>query len=121
METMKFKNPTETSINLGPIGLGIVEPGDEVDIPLDLCAPNRMSSGARGKSSLENCAPQLIPVVAHESKVWKATPSEPTPVSKIVTVSRPVVVIEAPGVKALREAKAAKELAKPILKDDTKK
>lgn len=105
-DTMKFVNPTDHTINLNAIGCGEVPPKGEVDIPLYLCAAQRTDAGNRGKSAVENVAPQLEPKDPEEKKLWKKIPDAPTPVSKIVTIAaRPVA--EAPGVKALREQKEA--------------
>lgn len=105
-DTMKFVNPTENTINLHAIGCGVVAPGGEVDIPLYLCAPGRTDAGNRGKSAVENVAPQLEPKDEADKKAWKAIPEAPTPVSKIVTIA-PRPVAEPAGVKALREQKEA--------------
>ena len=114
-DTMKFVNPTDHTINLHAIGCGEVEPKGEVDIPLYLCAPSRTDAGNRGKSAVENVAPQLEPKDPADKKAWKAVPAPPTPISKTVTIA-PRPVAEAPGVKALREAKEAQAKAQAMSK-----
>lgn len=103
-ETMKFKNTADHVVKLESVGLAPVQPGAEVDIPLELCAPGRHANGSRAKSALECVAPQLKPVDPKDAEVWGAVPPPPAPVSKIVTVSVAHAPQEAPGVKALREA-----------------
>jgi hypothetical protein len=106
METMRFKNPTAHPINLDPIGLGVVGPGDTIDVPLDLCAPGRASNGARSHSAIEQVAPQMVPVNEDERCVWAKVPKEPEPQSLVVSVQGRAPGV-APGIAALREAKAA--------------
>jgi hypothetical protein len=102
-EVMVFMNPTKFTLNLSALGIDPVEPGKDVEIPLALAAPYRMDNGQRGKSPLEQVAPQLQPKSKEDLEAWLKVPSPPTPTSRIVSVSkRPVQ--EAPGVKALREA-----------------
>jgi hypothetical protein len=106
METMRFKNPTAHPINLEPIDLGIVGPGDLIDVPLDLCAPGRASNGSRTPSAIEQVAPQMKPASEDEACIWAKTPKEPEPQSLVVTVAGRAPGV-APGIAALREAKAA--------------
>lgn len=108
---MRFKNTSENPVNLGPVGLDTVEPGQEVDIPLELAAPGRTDAGARAKSVIECVAPQLKPVSPDDIKLWQAVPPPPEPKSRIVSVAGRATA-EPPGVKALREAKAKLEAAK---------
>lgn len=111
VETMIFVNPTEHTIKLDALGFDPVEPKGEVELPLSVCAPYRMDNGTRGKSPVEQVAPQLQPKDPEECKAWNDVPAPPTPVSKIVAnfprhlQPQP----ESPGVKALREkAEASK-------------
>jgi hypothetical protein len=106
METMRFVNPTDHDINLHAIGCGIVKPGAEVEIPLYLCAPGRTDAGNRGKSAVENVAPQLEPKSEADKKTWKGIPDEPIPQSKIVSITARAPS-EPAGVKALRDQKEA--------------
>ncbi|HEY6018724.1 MAG TPA: hypothetical protein VIY48_02190 [Candidatus Paceibacterota bacterium] len=106
-ETMKFKNPTEHTINLDAIGLDPIGPGETVDVPLHLAAPGRGDNNARTKSAIECVAPQLHPVEESDHKAWKSVPPAPTPISKIVSIQQGPVQKDPPGVKALREAAQA--------------
>lgn len=106
-EVMVFTNPTEHTVNLGSLGIDPVGPGKDVEIPLTLAAPYRMDNGSRGKSPVEQVAPQLRPKNNDDLAEWLKVPPSATPVSRIVSVS-PRQPVEAPGVKALREAAAAK-------------
>lgn len=116
VEMMLFTNPTSHTINLDPLGLDQVAPGEDVAIPLHLAAPTRGDNGTRGKSAVESVAPQLHPKDPTDHEAWKKVPAPPTAESKIVSISsRPAS--EAPGVKALRdqrEAELAKAKAKAI-------
>lgn len=120
---MIFVNPTEHTIVLDALGFDPVEPGGEVELPLGVCAPYRTDNGRRGKSPVEQVAPQLHPKNPEERKVWLEVPAPTVPVSKIVSNAprhlQPQP--EAPGVKALREKaeaaakiKASKASALPV-------
>jgi hypothetical protein len=102
-EVMVFTNPTKHIINLSALGIDSVEPGKDVEIPLSLAAPYRMDNGQRGKSPIEQVAPQLQPKNKEDLEAWLKVPPAPIPVSKIVSVAKREVQ-EAPGVRALREA-----------------
>jgi hypothetical protein len=105
-ETMTFTNPTEHTLRLDAIGLDPVGPGKDVEIPLHLAAATRTDAGQRGKSPVEQVAPQLKPKREEDHKIWSQVPPVMPAQSKVVTVTaRPAS--EAPGVKALRDAKAA--------------
>lgn len=104
-ETMRFKNPTKFDVKLNAIGLSTVKAGEEIDIPLELCAPGRGSNGARSASCVESVAPQLVPVSEIDQKAWQETPEPPQPISRIVSISKQPTPVESPGVKALREQK----------------
>lgn len=111
IETMTFHNPTEHTLRLESVGLEDVGPGEECEIPLALCAPTRTDNGNRGKSPIEQVAPQLQPKNPSDLKTWKQVPPPPIPTSKIVSVS-PRQASESPGVKALREQREADAKAK---------
>ncbi len=109
-ETMKFKNPTEHTLNLSAIGLGTIPPGGSVDVPLELCAPGRTDAGGRSKSAIECTAPQLVCDDPAMLDQWMAVPPPPEPRSLVVSVSaRPAQ--EPAGVAALRAARAAAKAA----------
>lgn len=111
---MIFVNPTDHVIKLDAIGLDPVAAKAEVEIPLSLCAPYRTDNGQRGKSPVEQVAPQLHPKNADERKAWEEIPAPPVPQSKIVAnASRHLQPQpESPGVKALREKAEAAARAK---------
>ncbi len=104
--TITFFNPTTHTITLDSIGLESVGPGESIDVPIELAAPTRKDNGTRGKSAIEQVAPQLHPKLQSDQDAWKITPPPATPVSKIVTTTQRAAS-EAPGVKALREARQA--------------
>jgi len=111
IETMTFHNPTDHMIKLDAIGLDPVPPKSDAEIPLTLAAPTRKDNGTRGKSALEQVAPQLHPKNSKDHDAWKQTPEPVVPKSKIVAVTaRPAN--EAPGVKTLRDLKALAEAEK---------
>jgi hypothetical protein len=107
-ETMKFRNPTQYTINLDAVGLDPVGPGEEFDVPLSIAAPGRGDGGKRTKSALECVAPQLEPALKSDHAAWMSIPVAPTPISKIVSIRQGPMQKEPPGVKALREAQAKK-------------
>lgn len=109
IETMKFKNESEHTLNLEAIGGGIVEPGQVIEIPLHLCAPGRSDSGARKDSPIETVAPQLKPVDPSDHAEWRKVPPMPAPESRVVSINNNKRPSEAPGVAALRESLAAKK------------
>jgi len=104
--TMVFHNPTEFTIKLDALGLDPVGPGQDCEIPLYMAAASRMDNGGRGKSPVEQVAPQLHPKHAEDRKIWEEVPPPPIPQSKIVSVTARAAH-ESPGVKALREKKEA--------------
>lgn len=107
IETMVFHNPTEHTIRLDAIGLDPVPPNGEVEIPISLAAPTRTDNNQRGKSPLEQVAPQLEPKDPADRADWLKIPPHASPQSRVVSVTaRPAS--EAPGVKALRESREAK-------------
>lgn len=111
VETMIFTNPTNLTIKLDALGMDPVGPGQDVELPLQYCAPKRTDNGQRGKSPVESVAPQLRPKSDEDHKAWLEVPTPVTPQSRIVSVSaRPVQ--EAPGVKSLRERAEAQKAAK---------
>lgn len=114
-EVIKFKNPTDTVIKLAPLGLPDVEPNGTVEVPIALAAPTRRDNGSRGSSSIEKCAPQLVPVDPEIRKEWDKAPAPPPPKSLMVTSERRDPD-EPAGVKALREAaqSLAKKAEKPV-------
>jgi hypothetical protein len=118
IETMVFTNPTEHTVRLDALGFDSVGPGQDVELPLTLCAPYRTDNGQRGKSAVEGVAPQLRPKSEEDYKAWLDVPPPPVPVSKIVSVAARAPS-EPPGVKALREkaeALKAKASASPQAK-----
>lgn len=110
MKTMRFKNFSNHLLNLAPIGLGTVAPGAEADVPLALAAPGRGDNGARTKSAIESCAPQMMPSDAREREAWLAAPPASTTKPKLVaSVGGRLPPLQGPDVRALREAvRAAK-------------
>lgn len=118
-ETMIFTNPTDYTIKLEAIGHDPVAPGADVELPLELCAPTRKDNGERGKSPVEQVAPQLHPKHPADHEAWKQTPAPAKGESKIVTVAARAAS-ESPGVKALRDAAAA-QAAKAAPVAQTKK
>ena len=113
IETMCFTNPTTHQIKLDAIGLDPVGPGEDCEIPLTLCAPTIRANGTRGKSPLEEVAPQLVPKDKIDHENWMKVPEPLPPQSKIVTIAGRMPS-EAPGVKALRDAAAAKATKAPV-------
>lgn len=114
-ETITFHNPTDKPVNCCSL-LGadapIVEPGADVEIPLELCAAKRLDNGSRGKSPIEKNCPQLTPkdpVIAME---WRKVPV-PAPVASRVVTTAPRAANVPAGVLAAREAKAKAEASKP--------
>lgn len=103
-----FKNPTEHTLNLAPWDLGEVPPGGEIEIPEYLYRPGRSAGGGRTPSTIEACAPQLIPVADPEwIAEWRKAPKPPAPKSAIVsstTLRRPS---GPPGVQAAQAERAA--------------
>jgi hypothetical protein len=114
IETMRFKNPTEHTLNGESLNLGEILPGAELDIPLRLCAPTRGDGGNRKPSPLETCIPQLIPADASMHKVWMKVPAAPALVSRIVSVNNNKPPGEPAGVQALRESLAAKKASEAV-------
>lgn len=110
IETMVFTNPTEHTVKLAALGFDPVPPGKDVELPLEVCAPYRMDNGERGKSPVEQVAPQLRPKDPGEFEVWRKVPEPARAQSKIVTIAKRDPS-EAPGVRALREQKAAANAA----------
>lgn len=110
-DTMVFHNPTEHTIKLDSIGLDPVAPGQDVEVPLYLAAPVRADNGQRGKSPLEQVAPQLHPKDPADKAAWLEVPPHATAQSKIVTIAARAPS-ESPGVKALREKAEAAAKAK---------
>jgi hypothetical protein len=106
IETMLFHNPTEHTINLDALGMDPVLPDGEVAIPLHMAAPLRTDNGNRGKSPVEQVAPQLRPKNPTDLKAWLAIPEPVKQESKIVTISARSPS-EPAGVRALREKKEA--------------
>ncbi len=111
-DTVTFHNPTNTQVNCGPLGLGTVEPGEDIEVPLALCAAKRMDNGSRGRSSIEKNCPQLQPKDPVFAKEWSKAPLPSPAVSRIVMTTGRAPSIPA-GVLAAREAKAIAEAAKP--------
>ena len=109
--TMIFHNPTEHTVKLDALGLDPVGPGQDCEIPLYLAAPTRTDNGNRGKSPVEQVAPQLHPKNEEDRKLWLEVPTPVAPQSKIVSVTARMPS-ESPGVKALREKKEAAEASK---------
>ena len=109
-DSIVFTNPTEHTLDLAAVGLGSVSPGQDVPVPLYLCAPRRTDNGGRGKSPIEQVAPQLKPKDKADAELLAITPPEPKPVSKIVSVTARAPG-EAPGVAAIRAAAAKKASA----------
>lgn len=113
--TMIFVNPTEHTIKLDALGFDPVSPKGEVELPLTVCAPTRTDNGQRGKSPVEQVAPQLHPKSEADRKAWLEIPAPPIPQSKIVANAARHLQPqpEAPGVKALREKAEAAKAQKP--------
>jgi len=107
-DSITYHNPTEHIIRLGMLDLPDVPPKGDVEVPLHLAAPGRTDNGARGKSSIEQVAPQLQPKSPKDQALLGQVPAESPRESKIVTVARREVR-EAPGVAALRAARKAAE------------
>lgn len=106
IESMLFTNPTDHTIRLDSLGLGSVGPGQDIEIPLALAAPYRRDNGARGPSPIEQVAPQLKPKADADRAAWLEVPTLAPPTSRVVSVAARAPG-EAPGVKALRDARAA--------------
>lgn len=111
IETMKFRNMSDKTVSLIAIGLDDVGPGEEIEVPLYLCAAGRGDGGARKPSSIECVAPQMKPADPEEHTEWTKVPPPPIPVSKIVSINNNKAPSEPAGVKALREGLAAKKAA----------
>lgn len=109
-ETITFVNKSDHLIILDSVGLDPVPAGGTVEVPLHLAAPTRRDSGNRGKSPIEQVAPQLEPKDPEVKALWLQAPEPATPVSKIVSIT-PRAPSEAPGVKALREKREAQATA----------
>jgi hypothetical protein len=114
---MKFVNPTSNVINLTPIGLGKIEPGAAVLVEEHLYRPERTAGGGRGKSVIEQVAPQMIPVADQGwIDAWKSAPTPPKPVSRVVTSDTlhqlPQAILEAR--KAFEEAAAMRAAGQEI-------
>ncbi len=107
---MLFTNPTPHTVKLDALGFDSVGPGEDVELPLALCAPHRKDNGQRGNSPVENIAPQLRPKDPGEHELWSKVPPHGVPISKLVSVA-PRPAQESPGVKALREKREAAALA----------
>lgn len=108
-DTMRFKNESKTTVNLESIGLGFVDPDEEIDVPLVLCAPSRGDAGNRKPSPIETVAPQMKPSDPEHRKIWGQVPPASPAVSRIVSVNNQKGPSEPAGVKAIREAMAKKK------------
>ena len=120
IDSMKFKNESEHTLNLEAAGLGDVEPGAVVEVPLALCAPSRGDGGQRKPSPIETIAPQLKPVDPIEHKEWMKVPAPPAPESRVVSINNNKRPSEAPGVAALRESLTAKKAQEAAASTQTK-
>lgn len=105
VEVIKFRNPTQHTIKLAAVGLPDVAPGETVDVPLAVCAATIRDNGRRGKSTIEKCAPQLVPADDAERAEWEKTPT-PLPRASLMVTTSQRVPGEPAGVVALRDAKA---------------
>lgn len=108
-ETITFVNASGQVVNAEPIGLGLIEPGAEIEVPLALCAAGRKDNGSRKPSPIEQACPALRPKDPVFAAEWAKVPSPAPVVSKIVTVT-PREVAQPAGVVAARAAKAKAEL-----------
>lgn len=86
-------------LNLTSIGLGMIPPESEFEVPPELWTPGRKANGSRKASPIEMAAPQAQPVDAAWARVWRGIPDPPEPVSRMVTadslIAAPRAVVEA--------------------------
>lgn len=108
-----FKNPTEFTLNLTPWDLGIIPPGGEIEVPEYLYRPGRSAGGGRTPSTIESCAPHLVPVAEPEwIAQWRKAPPPPEPKSAIVTSETLRKSPNMPNGVAQAQAERAAEMAK---------
>jgi hypothetical protein len=70
---MLFKNTSGVPLNLEAVGLGVLAPGAQVDIPDHLWKATRAHGSARRPSIIERHGYGLVPVDAAFHPVWQTT------------------------------------------------
>lgn len=118
-DTVTFVNSSGSVVNGIPLGLGEIQPGAEVEVPIEVCAAGRRDNGSRKKSPIEQVCPALKPKDPAFEAAWKRVPDPAPVISKIVSVSGREPAIPA-GVVAARKAKAEAEAAKMTAKPPVK-
>lgn len=105
---MRMKNYSDRPLSeAGMLGDGVVvQPGDEVEVEEGYCQPLRASNGSRMPSIVERVTPGLEPANEALRERWKAAAENWQPPKPKVVASDLVAQGVAPGVAAIKEAKA---------------